>query len=88
MPFVVAFGPSIEIGAARLIARAFGALVPTSLVARATGATAASRCSRVGWGRVPDLVDLNLGRFNMRGDLFNFRSLWEFGQLVENNNEG
>lgn len=35
---------------------------------------------------MPDLVDLDLGQFDMRGDLFNFWSPWEIFQLVNKNN--
>lgn len=73
--FVVASGPSIEIGASRLIARAFRALALTSpVMARATGVMTTCRCSRV-WSRILDLVDLDLGRFKMCSDLFDFWSL-------------
>lgn len=85
--FIVASRPSIEIGAARLIARAFGALELTSpVMARATGVMVVCRCSRV-WSRIPDLVDLDLGRFKMCGDLFDFWSLQESSQLSESNRE-
>ena len=73
VPFVVAFGASIEIWATRLIAMAFGALALASpIMVRAIGVTAASQRIRVGWGRVLDLADLDLGHFSVRGDLLNF----------------
>ena len=36
---------------------------------------------------MPDLINLDLSRFDMRLDLLNFRSLWELLQLVENDSE-
>ena len=36
---------------------------------------------------MPDLVDLDLSRLDMRGDLFDLQSSWESSQLVENNSE-
>lgn len=88
MPFVVALGPPIEIGVARLIVRALETLLLAPLImAGAMGAVAVSRCGRVGWSRMPDLVNLDLSRLDMHGDLFDLRSPWESGQLIENNGE-
>jgi hypothetical protein len=36
---------------------------------------------------MPDLINLDLGRFDVNADLFNLRSPWESGQLVEDNDE-
>lgn len=79
MPFIVVLGLSIEIGVACSIVRVLRALALASpIVAGATGAMTTSRHGRVGWGGVPNLIDLDLGRFDVHGDLLDLWSPLEF----------
>jgi hypothetical protein len=83
--FVVAPGSSIEIGAVGLVSGAPDALMLTSSIT--AGAAAMSRRSQIRQVGIPELVDLDLSRYNMRSDLLDLWSLRKFLELVETNGE-
>jgi hypothetical protein len=83
--FVVAPRSSIEIGAAGLVSGVPDALMLTSSIT--AGAAAMSRRSQIRQVGIPELVDLDLSRYNMRSDLLDLWSLRKFLELVETNGE-